>query len=89
MNEDAGRRVARLLVANELLASVLRGGSLAPGRVVGSDAPGDLRVVGADWHDPFAVVVYVQSETFPPVPPGGVIPLVSFTYQTIGGGDEG
>jgi hypothetical protein len=79
------RRRRVLLVATELMTALLHGelGALAI-----SDAPADLRVVGALHHDWNNIALCVESDTFDDVPPYEELPYVTFTFRNAGSTDE-
>lgn len=79
VSEVQWRRLRRVLIINELMAAILRG-DLEIGLYT-SDAPADLCVVGADWHDPQTIVIFVESQTFEPVKPGEIIPIFPLCFS--------
>jgi len=72
------RRIARLLIANELLVDLMLGDMNAIRTT--SDAPNDLRILGTVNESPLYVTLWVESETFKPVNYGDEIPIVTFTF---------
>lgn len=72
------RRRAALLVSNVLLEKIFRGGFNAGSYT--SDAPPDLKVVGAAYHDEHRIAFYVESESFAEVPECEELPFVTFTF---------
>ena len=67
-----GRRIAAVLVANEIMASILKG---ELNRCL-SSAPPDLSVCDARAHDEYTLVIYVESETFEPLDDRGIVPVL-------------
>lgn len=74
-----GRRIACVLVANEILAWILRG----EGDRCLSSAPADLIVVAATTIDAQRIGIYVESESFEPVNDRGAVPVLDVVFTTV------
>ena len=71
-----GRRMAAVLVSNEILAQILRG----EGDRCVSSAPSDLTVVGVTTHDGHTITVYIESESLEPLGARGAVPVFNATF---------
>jgi hypothetical protein len=78
-------RVARVQISKEFFEMFVRAEiNQPPGRILTSNAPADLEVLGfaSSKESPFVFEALVKSSTFADVAEGGVPPLIpSFEYQ--------
>jgi len=77
-------KVAKVQISKELLEQVLKADINQPtGRVITTDAPKDLEVLGfaSIEGSPWTFEAYVKSETFLDIPEGSEPPLIApFVY---------
>ena len=87
MSLFAGRKLARVLIAYEILGDILKASYCRPGERIESDLPADARIVICyTSHEDIAtsrnvLTVVVESNAYAEVRPGEPIPLRQVTFR--------